>query len=148
MAFRRSAVRSRLAPPPGPRRFRLLAGVVMAYSPDFSSMLIVRLVLGLLLLVGVTAGMRIPENPARAAALAAGALCLGDRPAGVPQDGYRHNHCLTCLSGVSLGGLLAGAPGILAFGAAEVTRGTTMPRQIREAGRASYAPRAPPWGLG
>jgi len=120
----------------------------MALTAYFPSMLAARLLLGLALLAGAPGGMPTPGDPARAAALAAGALCLGDGPAGLPQDGQRHDHCLICLAGTPLGGLVSVTPSLFYGGSRVFGGGAMAPSRIGEAGRAGYAPRAPPRAIG
>jgi hypothetical protein len=134
MAFRRSAVRSRLAPPPH-RRGRA------AFAAAAPLLLLLRAALALALLgLSPAAGPR--PDPALAMAQAAGALCLADAPDSVPQ-GHSHEACLACPGSAPASGLAAGpVVPVRAIGhmPARATAGRAMPA----VGWAAYASRAPP----
>ena len=134
MAFRRSAVRSRLAPPPH-RRGRA------AYAAAAPLLFLLRVGLALALLGLLPApGPRL--DPALAMAQAAGALCLADAPDGVPQ-GHLHEACLACPGTVSAAGLAAG-PVVPMPRIAHVPALTPAGRAVPAVGWAAYSSRAPP----
>ncbi len=134
MAFRRSAVRSRLAPPPHHRGRAAFA----AATPLF---LLLRVGLALTLLaLSPPSGPR--PDPALAMALAAGALCQADGPSGVPQN-HSHEACLACPGTLPAAGLASG-PVVpmrrMHHTAAVAPAGKATPA----VGWAAYASRAPP----
>ncbi len=138
MAFRRSAVRSRLAPPPhrrgraagagaAPLRFLLRAWLALA-------------------LLGFMPAAAPPHDPALAMARAAGALCLAEGPDGLPSD-LVHEHCLACRA-APMPFALAGAPALPVPVMDAVTAPPSLAGPPPAAGRVAYAARAPPGTAG
>ena len=103
----------------------------------------------MLALLVVLGGISVPRMPvdsawAMAMATAAGALCLADGPAGMPEDGQGHEHCGICQGSAPGVGLVA-VPGFHVATGGGVIRAAAV---VRPAGRAAYASRAPPGGIG
>ncbi len=138
MAFRRSAVRSRLAPPPHHRG--RAAGAAAA-----PLLFLVRFLLAAALL-GVAPGAAPPVDPALAMARAAGALCLGDGPDSLPAN-HAHDHCLACPGGTPASAL-AEMPTLPVPPAAGTAPRAAMPHAVPQVGWAAYASRAPPGPAG
>ena len=134
MAFRRSAVRSRLAPPPHHRGRA-------AYAAAAPLLFLLRTLLAVALLGFVPAAPKLAD-PALALALAAGALCQGEAPDGLPAE-HAHEHCLAC-RGTSPSAGLAEAPALpmrLSVAGASIAASA---RTVPAVGWAAYASRAPP----
>ena len=147
MAFRRSAVRSRLAPPPHQVAWsdRGRTGDTVT-APSFwpemlASATILRLVLLLAMVLGPMATPRAALDPGLALAMAAGSLCMGDEPA--DRSAEPHDHCVACQALTGWAGL---PPAVLALAGPDAARQGRKP-----VGRAdlafrwhTYASRAPP----
>lgn len=106
---------------------------------------ILRLFLILGLVLAPLAGARAAVDPARAMAMAAGSLCLGDRDEGLPAEG--HDQCMACQAAVGWGGLV---PGGVALVLPEAGLPGWRPAGRGQAGFGwrAYASRAPPGGVG
>ncbi len=134
MAFRRSAVRSRLAPPPHHRGRA-------AYAAAAPLLLLLRTLLAVALLGFVPAAPPLAD-PALALARAAGALCQGEAPDGLPAE-HAHEHCLAC-RGTSASAGLAEPPVLPTRVAVAGASIAASARTVPEVGWAAYASRAPP----
>ena len=134
MAFRRSAVRSRLAPPPHHRGRA-------AHAAAAPLILLLRGLLALALL-GLLPGSAPQIDPALALARAAGALCLADGPDGLPSD-HAHEHCLACPAAPAAGGL-AEAPRLPLPRQGAAAPQAIPGRAILAERWAAYSSRAPP----
>lgn len=84
-----------------------------------------------------------PVDAARAIAMAAGALCLADGPAGMPEDGQGHRHCGICQGSAPVVGLAA-VPGAVPRFVVTADVGVLIEVVAGRGGRAAYASRAPP----
>jgi hypothetical protein len=122
-----------------------MAAIVIAHNIFIS--VIRRAALALLVVLGPSGGAPMPVDPARALAVAAGSLCLGDAPAGVPPDGHRHEQCLFCQGSGPAGWVGPGT--VVPTPVAMVAGGDGVPvARVWAARRAAYASRAPPGGIG
>jgi hypothetical protein len=106
-----------------------------------------RLALVFSLAFGTSAAQRMPADPALAMAMAGGALCLAEGPAGLPAAGHGHDQCLICQGSFPVAGLAVVQSGLAQFDAGVV--GDVSPAApVWEARRAAYASRAPPGVVG
>lgn len=134
MAFRRSAVRSRLAPPPHHRGRAAFA----AATPLF---LLLRVGLAIALL-GLSPPSGPRPDPALAMAMAAGALCLADGQDSLPRD-HSHEACLAC-PGTAPAVALAVAPVVPMPRMDHTPAAVPAAKGAPAVGWAAYASRAPP----
>ena len=102
-----------------------------------------RVVLAFLLVASGFSAPRMQVDAARAMAMAAGALCLADGPAGMPEDGQGHGHCAICLGSAPVIGLAA-MHGVMPRVVAAAGLGVLVEVVAWRGGRAAYASRAPP----
>ena len=134
MAFRRSAVRSRLAPPPHHR-----GRAAFAAATPLLLLLRAGLVLALLGLLPASAPR---TDPALELARAAGALCQGEVPDGTPTS-HSHENCLACPGSAPPAGLAESpAAPVLRHGAMATI--APMGHAVPSVGWAAYSSRAPP----
>jgi len=143
MAFRRSAVRSRLAPPP---HHRGRATHVVA-APLCSASFLLRALVVFGLVFGVAGVSPVAADPALAMARAAGALCGGMGEDGLPEAGQAHEHCLACQGNGPVAALPTGSPFARALVLAMVAPVRAAWRGGEVERRAHHA-RAPPAAIG